>query len=221
MCYSNNQMRKIKFANNEYYHVYNRGTDKRNIFLDSQDIARFIIGIKLSNSIDNNYKRVRDYFDPIPIVSPDSIDIINREVSDSKPLIEIYAYNFLPNHYHFVLRQCVDGGISLFINRVQSGYTKYFNSKHERSGSLMQGPFKASHLASETKLKMLIGYVTNNQEIHNFDKKYLARWSSKNEYLNNCSVLFDYKDKTNLFDDDYEHRKSFDEISKLILEQRE
>lgn len=158
-------MRKISFENNEYYHVYNRGVDKRDIFLEDWDYARLIKYIKeivLYESNNNTKKSV--------------ITLINS--------VELICYCFNPNHYHFILRQLRNNGISDFMHYLGTSYTMFFNAKYKRTGSLLQGPFKAKHIDSEEYLFWLSVYVNGNPHIHNYiDKAENYFWSSYREYL--------------------------------------
>ncbi|TSC53449.1 MAG: hypothetical protein LiPW39_258 [Parcubacteria group bacterium LiPW_39] len=174
-------MRKIEFSTGQYYHIYNRGVDKRNIFLDSRDYDRFLLTLNLLNDKQKNLMiRWRDFRKKTK----------NALISDflkpsfRSPLIEIIAYCLNPNHYHLILRQDIDRGIEKFMHKVGTSYTKYFNLKNKRSGVLFQGKFKAVLIESDEYLLYLSAYVNGNNFIHglgktNFDWKY----SSINEYL--------------------------------------
>src|SRR3989344_4291689 len=123
------------FANGQFYHVYNRGTDRRRIFMDDKDRFRFIHDLFEFNDaniiLNNTY-----YWGRIPI---------GKERKPRKILVDIVAYALMPNHYHLLLQQRRDNGISLFLQKLGSGYTSYFNLRHERSGVLFQGKYKAKH----------------------------------------------------------------------------
>src|SRR3989338_6624007 len=115
-------MRKIKFANNHYYHVYNRGVEKRIIFLDEEDYERFIYYIyefNNTNSADNIpfYKRKL------------KTDKYGHLVSDKRKLVKIICFVLMPNHIHLILKQIKSDGISLFMHRLLMAYAKYFNEK--------------------------------------------------------------------------------------------
>ena len=108
-------MRKIIFAEGEFYHIYNRGTDKRTIFLDDQDFARFLqsmiefnttnpIGSLYQNSFHKNKNQLRSLASKSDTVS-----------GEDEKLVEIIAYCLNPNHFHFVLRQISDRGIAQFM----------------------------------------------------------------------------------------------------------
>jgi len=78
-------------------------------------------------------------------------------------LVEIIVYCLNPNHYHIILRQVSEGGVSKFMLKLSSGYSSYFNKKNKRSGSLFQGRFKAVHIDSNEYLLYLSAYVNKNK----------------------------------------------------------
>ncbi len=174
-------MRKnISFANNEYYHIYNRGADKRNIFLDNYDYLRFLRSINEFNQID-------------PIISLYTKDQLAKSVGvrplwKDKLLVEIIVYYLNPNHFHLILKQLRENGISEFMKRVGGGYTGYFNHKNKRNGVLFQGKFKAVHIDSNEKLLYLSAYVNGNNKVHGIENKNKFR-SSFDEYKKNIKVL--------------------------------
>jgi len=162
-------MRKEPFEIGGYYHIFNRGTDKRKVFLNERDFNRFIQNIKEFNSIDpigsileNSYKKGR----------------VNQLGRPTSKLVEIIVYCLIPNHYHFILKEIREGGISEFMKRLGGGYTKYFNEKNKRSGVLFQGRFKSSLIKEEDRLLELSAYVNLNYNIHS-TKYPLGRWTSK------------------------------------------
>jgi len=73
----------------------------------------------------------------------------------------------LPNHYHLILKQLEDGGISEYLKRVSGGYTSYFNKKQKRNGVLFQGKFKRVHIESDEQYNYLLAYVNENHFVHN------------------------------------------------------
>lgn len=153
-------MRKVIFAEGEFYHVYNRGTDKRDIFSDENDQTRF-----LESMIEFNV------LEPIGSLFENSFRKKNKlggstsKDADEK-LVNIVAYCLNPNHYHFLLQQVADKGIEKFMQRLGTGYTMYFNNKYERSGALFQGKFKAVHVDSNEYLLHVSAYVNLNDRVH-------------------------------------------------------
>lgn len=142
-------MRDIElFTNGGIYHVYNRGVDKRQIFLDDADRVRFQNGLMLFN----DHGRRKDY----------SIKSIANVRPSENPCVEIVAYCLMPNHYHFMLKQLVDGGVSEFMHRVGNGYTKYFNERYERSGGLFEGAYKIKRVETTGYIQHLSRYIHLN-----------------------------------------------------------
>jgi putative transposase len=85
----------------------------------------------------------------------DEIDVGERRVA-------IGAYVLMPNHFHILVREIKKGGISMFMEKLQTGYSMYFNKKNDRVGSLFQGRFKAQHVAHDGHLKYLFAYIHLN-----------------------------------------------------------
>lgn len=168
--------RIFPFVNVQFYHIYNRGTEKRPIFENRRDQNRFIQTIsyyqlegpkpRFSNSFKN------------PFLKPDL----------NKKLVDIVCFCLMPNHFHFLLKQKKDGGITEFLSKLSNSYTKYFNTKHKRVGPLFQGEFKAVlvesdeqllHLSRYIHLNPLVSYVVKNLDLY--------EWSSYKEYTNSKS----------------------------------
>lgn len=165
-----NNMRKVPLVNEEIYHIYNRGVDKRDIFSTTLDLDRFLISMKYFNT-----KK------PIGSIYQHNLQKNKNRAGTSKSLVEIISYHTLPNHFHFILKQKVNGGISEFMKRLLGGYTNYFNEKQKRSGALFQGKFKSVHVGEDDYLLVLLGYVNYNDLIHNIPnvKKHFVRSSIK------------------------------------------
>jgi len=188
-------MRKIQFANDEYYHICNRGVDKRKVFLNKKDYLRFLAGMVEFNDIEltGNLHPKRSF---------DEIRSFASEVLGKRePLVEIVAYCLNPNHYHLILKQLQERGIEKYMHRLGTSYTKYFNIKDERSGALFQGVFKAAHIDSNEYLLHASVYVNCNSEIHGIGETESYPWSSFSEYAggedglcDKSSVLGQFKD---------------------------
>lgn len=211
-------MRKVQFANDQYYHVFNRGVDKRKVFTDSKEYERFILSLILMNdNKDGMMIKWRNYKESHPNSSLD--EFIKLSFSERKKLVEIIAYCCNPNHYHFVLKQVLEKGIEKFMHRVSTGYTKYFNDKHHRSGSLFQGTFKATHINRDGMLLYLTAYVNCNSEIHGIARAENYRWCSFPDYLkrgksdivNKNIVLEEFNDVYSFKEFSVSHIKHFKE----------
>jgi putative transposase len=169
--------RKTSFAVGEYYHLYNRGVDKRIIFEDEHDIQRFLKSMLEFNTVD-----------PIGSLYEHSFVKLGGETPKSQTsLVDIIAYCLNPNHFHLILREVSEGGISEFMKRLSGGYTGYFNQKHKRSGALFQGVFKSVHVAANGYLVHLSAYVNLNDRVHQLGgetPKLVKSLSSWEEYVN-------------------------------------
>jgi len=202
-------MRKNPLVENEYYHIYNRGVDKRDVFLDDRDYRRFLLAMDLLNDKQDGLMiRWRDYKENHPRESVQNF--LAAGVRQRDPLVEIVAYCLNSNHYHFVLKQGDnDNGIKLFMQRLGNSYTKYFNEKYKRSGVLFQGRFKSSIIKSNNLLRMSV-YVNCNSEIHDIHPARNYRWCSFVEYTDSSErggqlckkevILDQFKNKQDYFD---------------------
>jgi putative transposase len=159
-------MRKTEFANGEYYHIFNRGVDKREIFSCQKDYTRFLEGMREFNREESIGSLFHLNLRRLKLKPPGGSSLSHRVASAGRPLVSIICYCLNPNHYHFILRQEVEYGISKFMHKLAMGYVHYFNKKSDRSGALFQGKFKAVHIASNEKLLLLSVYVNTNHFIH-------------------------------------------------------
>jgi putative transposase len=197
-------MRKHTFTTGEYYHVYNRGVDKRNIFTDGHDLERFIETVNVLNTIDSlgglkEYKYLKN-------------NTFRHPMSETSPLVKIISFCILDNHFHFVLRQEADGGISKFMQKLGNGYTKYFNARQDRSGSLFQGGFKSKYIHNNEYLLNIFAYVSLNYMVHTKSRHRMSGLmvgcekhifdvnSSPIKNFDPSIVLGQFKSKTSLMD---------------------
>ena len=108
----------------------------------------------------------------------------NKEVlGEGEDLVSIVAYCLLPNHFHLLLKQNVDNGISQFMQRLGTAYTMFFNQQENRSGGLFQGKFKATHLSGEFALPILSAYINLNYTHHKIDTSVNLVRSSLYDYI--------------------------------------
>lgn len=155
-------MRKTVFINGEYYHIFNRGVDKRQIFLDQYDIDRFFKSMREFNVLEPIGSIYENSFKNPLGGSTSKLGVLDG----GNELVEFVAYCLNPNHYHFVLKQSCDRGIEKFMQRLGTGYTMFFNEKYDRSGALFQGKFKAVHIDSNEQLLYTSAYVNLNDRVH-------------------------------------------------------
>jgi putative transposase len=212
-------MRKHQLVENEFYHIYNRGTDKRKVFLENADYLRFLKSIEEFNCVE-----------PIGSLYEKFLhEKKNKNVEIGSPrLVEIICYCLNPNHYHFILKQLEEKGIQKFMQRLGIGYTMFFNQKYQRTGALFQGRFKSARIKPNNFL-YLSAYVNCNCEIHGFSRAESWRWSSFPDYIGArngklCSkdiILDQFKNQKDYFAFAKENAaamKEKKEFEKLLLE---
>lgn len=174
--------RKQSFAIDEYYHLYNRGVEKRIIFQDKQDREHFLFLMYICNT--TRSIALRD---------------IGENFDRKETIVNIGAYCLIPNHFHILVREKIDDGISTYMRKLMTAYSMYFNKRYKRTGKLCENVFKATHCDNDRYLKYLYSYIHLNpaklidkhwKENKNKDLTRLLeyvfsfRYSSLYEYLN-------------------------------------
>jgi putative transposase len=182
-----------------YYHIYNRGVNKRVIFKDKQDYAVFVT--LLRRYLDKEHFK----------------DRWGREYESLREEIELLAFCLMPNHFHLLIYQHDPQGITHLMHRVSSAYSIYFNKKHKRTGHLFQERFKASSIVQDNYLLHISRYIhLNPPDYQNWEFSSLPYYTDKMHagWINPKRILDlfeagEYKD----FVSDYEdHKKLQDEI---------
>lgn len=192
-------MRENPLVNDQFYHVFNRGVNKQQIFASKRDYYRFLRGMYEFN--DENC--AEKFFWPLSGVGkPITRDDFFWEPDPDKErikLVEIICYCLMPNHFHFILKQLREGGISLFMKKLGGGFANYVNLKYDRCGPLFQGRFKAKLIKTDSQLlhlsryihllnpgelvepKIREGVIKDKSRLEKFVKNY--KWSSYSDYL--------------------------------------
>lgn len=217
-------MKRPKFTINNIYHIYNRGVEKRKIFLDDDDYFRFIHNLFEFNDVQ-----------PAANLYYKSYEIRSRKIEKRAPrrlLVKILAFCLMPNHFHLLLEPLQENGISFFLRKLGIGYAMYFNQKYNRTGGLFQGRFKGVLVNQESHFIHLPFYIHLNpldliapkwkeRIIKNYPKtiKFLEsyRWSSYLDYIGvkNFPSVTQREFLTEFFNGPQEHKK---EIMKWLKE---
>lgn len=152
------------FIENGIYHVYNRGVEKRDIFLDEQDYAVFLHLLKYYLSpIDEKSHHPLLEFQNFSIVRPRPLANIEKEV-------DLLSYCLMSNHFHLLLRQISKDGVTKLLRRISTTYSMYFNKRYKRVGYLFQGRYKAAFIDSDNYLLHVSRYIHLNPfELTRFD----------------------------------------------------
>lgn len=199
--FQNQRFGKAKPIIGEIYHIFNRGVDKRIIFQDEQDKFRFIHDLYEFNDkklvVSQNFLRRQ------------KMTGVQHPSLPKENIVEILAWCLMDNHYHLLVREIEENGIILFMKKIGSGYTNYFNKKYKRSGALFQGRFKCVHIGQESQMQYIPYYIHlnpieyfrkyNNNPDSLYQKLIQYRFSSLQDYLgikNFPSIIIrDYLDK--------------------------
>lgn len=209
------------FYNQGYFHVYNRGVAKQIIYNSTHEYRRFLRVIAFYIELQPETK--------FSAASNEKIENIFDAVLN-QPMIEIIAYCLMPNHFHLLVRQICDNGISIFTKRALNSYTRYYNIKNNRVGTVFQGTFRATEIKNNEQLLHVSRYIHLNPTIAKLtDNPARYHWSSYNQYLRGntnrignpqlalglCGSTQEYKK----FVEDYiDYARSLDALKVLLID---
>ena len=176
------------------YHIIGRGVDGRKVFLSNQDYSRFILSLEFfnnANSVNLWSLITRAVVGLNPTTAEISIKerLENQRENKGDSIVELMAFALMPNHYHLIMREIIDRGISCYMQKI-GGYTNYFNKQYNRRGSLFESTYKCIEIKNDAQLFAVFNYVHTNpvelieplwkkQQVKNFDK---ARNFLENKY---------------------------------------
>ncbi|EKD86158.1 MAG: hypothetical protein ACD_37C00437G0001 [uncultured bacterium] len=171
-----------QYAENGYYHIYNRGVEKRSTFQDSQDYSVFLSYLKeylLSKDEQGLREKLND-----PETSYKEKDKIIRilRLNNFSDEITLITYCLMPNHFHLFIKQSNPQSINKFMQSFTTRYTAYFNRKYKRVGSLFQATYKAVLVNREDQFLYLTKYI-HKQALASQGLTLQGQPSSYEEYL--------------------------------------
>lgn len=211
--------RTTPFVNDHIYHIYNRGSEKRVVFEDKYHYRRFLKTMA--------YYQLKG---PKPKFSH-FFKYQAFKTARAQRLVDILAYCLMPNHFHLLIKQKEEGGITEMMTKLILSYTKYFNTKHNRVGALFQGQFKAVLIESDEQLIHISRYIHLNPIVSLLVKDLdTFNYSSYGEYIkaNNpgiCSkdeILGFFKssqDYARFVEDQIEYGQTLERIKHQIIEE--
>lgn len=184
------------FEQGGVYHIFNRGVDKRTIFLDEEDYHLFLYYLYIYLT---PLEKVLRRYHTLPI------RLFNKNVAKD---VDLLAYCLMPNHFHLLAKQKGEKGVSLVMKQLSNAYTQYFNHKYKRQGSLFEGAFKAVRIATDEQLTHTSRYIHLNPVVANLSKEPEYQWSSYKEYVDETtSKLCNTKPVIDLFASVYSYKK--------------
>lgn len=198
-------MRYENFAENEHYHVFGRGINREKIFIDERDKARFIF---LITHLQSPTKIYNVTWCTESFIKKGSFSTKEDKIKEilKKRSIGLISFVVMPNHFHILIKNMENDILSVYMHRVLTAYSKYFNAKYNKKGHVFEGPFKAVHIKNNAQLLHLSAYIHKNpKEIKEWGNSYdkypyssyqdyigLNRWGN---FLSTEIVLKQFKDQ--------------------------
>lgn len=220
--------RSIPLVSDQIYHVFNRGINHQPTFLDKLDYKRAMLVLDFYR-FGNLTTRLSKF---LTLSNDDRVKLMEHLRKENDKLVEIMAFCLMPNHFHLLLKQLKDKGISKFLSNLQNSYTRYFNTKRERDGSLFLDQFKAVLIRTDEQLVHVSRYIHLNpytgyvvKDIVNLFK---YPWSSLGDYLKDHSEVCELdtlksffktpKGYQNFIEDQADYQRQLHKIQHLSLE---
>lgn len=197
-------------APGEYYHIFNRGNKRQSIFKGDRDRARLlylILHYQANLTLPQIGRRMKDF------VQHRMLDIDSELLEEimKERLVELTCFALMDNHFHLLVKELKEGGVSKYMQKIQNSYTKYFNTKYETDGHLLQGAYKVVHVESNDQLLYLSTYIHRNPREYARWKKqeHQYPWSSYKDYLstNRWDKLLSREIIFEQFKDEQEYRE--------------
>lgn len=194
-------MRKVPLTTNEIYHIFNRGVNKDKIFFSEKDYKRFYLAAIHYKTKSTKFSYETN--DPVSSASGD-VSSASGKFKDKEAKVQIFAYSLMPNHFHFLVKQLVDGGITSYLRHLANSYSHYVNIKYKRVGPLFQGRFRNVLIESQEQLIHVSRYIHLNPLVSGLVsnlKDY--QWSSYLAYIGEANdelgdtrpILEDFRSK--------------------------
>ncbi len=220
-------MRKTIFANEEIYHVFNLGVERRPVFTNKREYDRALLALNFYR-FDNLSLGLSSFF---KLEKKERDDFLSRLVEKNNKRVDIFGYCLMPNHFHFLLKQLIDRGITNFVADFSNSYTRYFNIKHKRLGHLFQGVFKAVRIESDEQfihvwryiqINPVVSLVIKETELGNYPYSSYFEYLSERKGVCNKKPILDYftsvKKLRNFVYDRIDYGKKLEVIKHLVWE---
>lgn len=218
--------RRTPLVKGEIYHIYSRGVARQPTFLNQYDYERGMLTLSYYRFKEPPMRLSR--FNGLPRQQRDEL---LEKLQNTKKHVDIISFVFMPNHFHFLLKQNEENGISMFLSKFTNSYTKYFNTKRSRVGPIFQGVFKSVHIESNEQLLHVSRYVHLNpvaSVLIDESELFSYPWSSLPDYIKGKSSLINLDIVLKQFSSINEYKsfvtdrigcaKKLEEIKHLVLE---
>lgn len=196
-----------EYAEESYYHIYNRGVDKQVVFKQQEDFVVFLGLLKryLGSELQKNSNRI------------DHPNYFNE--------VELLAFCLMPNHFHLFIYQADNkDAITRFMRSIITAYSMYFNKKYKRVGPLFQQRYKAVRITDEAQFEHISRYIhLNPAKYSDYEwssySYYLSKKKAEGEWLkpNKVMGLFKNPEAYKAFVEDYKDKHDELEDLKILL----
>ncbi len=204
-------VRRTPLVNGEFYHIFNRGVARAPTFISRAEHKQAML----------TFSYYRHAHPPVSLArfkefSQEERQQLLGSLQKTEKLVDIVAFVLMPNHFHFLLKQNQDNGISKFTSQFTNSYTRYFNTLNERVGPLFQGVFKSVHVETDEQLLHLSRYIHLNPVVSNVvreDDLFSYPWSSLPDYIIGNSSQIEMEPVLSHFKNPQEYKRFvFDQI---------
>lgn len=198
--------RPTPLVTGEIYHLFNRGHNKQDLYFSPRDYRRFIDSISYYH-----------FQGPKPKFSKFIHGtLIPIKLTDENALVDVFCYCLMPNHFHLLVRQRVNGGITKFMSQLANSWAKYSNLKYGRSGSPFEGHFRSVLIENDEQFIHVSRYIHINPIVSKIAQHLEDYpWSSYCEYMSGKNLICTTADILSMFSNSTEKYKKFlnDQIS--------
>lgn len=218
--------RRVALATDEIYHVYNRSIARELIFTSLRNLKRALRIIEF-------YRFPQEIrFSKFKSLPKESKENYLLDLRKKKPLVDIYAFALMPNHYHFLVKQLQKKGIVKFVSNLQNSFAKYFNIKNDRNGALFQNSFKGVHIENDEQfihvsryihLNPVTSYIIEFKNLSSYSWTSFSRYAGRgeNQFVNTDFLLKMFSPKNDYLKfvaDQVDYQRHLAQIKDLALE---
>jgi len=221
--------RKHPLETGDFHHIVNRSIAKYEIFNSESDYERILLMLPFFSFENNRLPKFSEFISSASVKNKGFEKAFSEKINEEDKLVQIIAYCIMPTHFHLVLKQLKDNGISNFVGIISNSYSHYFNNKNNRKGRLWQDKFKNVPVNSDEQLLHLTRYVHLNPVTAGLvENPKNWKYSSYHEYIqdDNGHFICEFKDLIDLAPKEYEefvmarkeYQRELAKIKNIILE---
>lgn len=201
--------RSVPLVTGEIYHLFNRSIARQPILIRSKDFHRFFDTVDFYRF--KNPPMRYSHYNRLPLEQ--RRQLIGALYKTGKDMVEIFAFSFMPNHFHLLVKQILENGIKIFISQIQNSYAKYYNMKYKRTGALFQEMFKAIRIETDEQFIHVARYIHLNPLtsyiIQDYEELEQYQWTSFIDYVGKRDLIFVQKNMLRNYFSNIQKLKAF------------